>query len=88
METYPLANGRCRGIRSRNSLSMFILNLRLKPRIRGHPRRCKTLSRELVLVNEEVSFDHNGLGGWAEDESPRLIKAEVCGGGLQSEGMF
>ena len=41
-----------------------------------------------MLVNEEVSFDHNGLGGWAEDESPRLIKAEVCGGGLQSEGMF
>jgi len=21
-------------------------------------------------VNEEVSFDHNGLGGWAEDECP------------------
>ena len=41
-----------------------------------------------MLVNEEVSFDHNGLGGWAEDESPRLIKAEVRGGGLQFEGMF
>ena len=27
-----------------------------------------TLSRESVLVNEEVSFGHNGLVGWAEDE--------------------
>ena len=28
----------------------------------------KSLSKETVLVNKEVSFGHNGLRGWAEDE--------------------
>jgi len=36
-----------------------------------------------VLVNEEISFDHNGPGGWAEDEcllsqpKPRVVEV-VC----------
>ena len=36
-----------------------------------------------MLVNEKVNFDHNGPGGWAEDEcligqpKPRSIKV-VC----------
>ena len=28
----------------------------------------KSLSEEIVLVNREVSFGHNGLRGWAEDK--------------------
>ena len=28
----------------------------------------KSLLEEIVLVNKEVSFGHNGLKGWAEDK--------------------
>ena len=28
----------------------------------------KYLSEEVMLVSEEISFDHNGLMGWAEDK--------------------
>ena len=35
---------------------------------RGSSKQERTLSREFVLVNEEVIFGHNGLGGLSEDE--------------------
>ena len=28
----------------------------------------KYLSEEVMLVSEEISFDHNGLMGWAKDK--------------------
>ena len=28
----------------------------------------KSLSKEAVLANKEVSFGHNGLGWWVEDK--------------------
>ena len=28
----------------------------------------KSLLEDVMLVSEEVSFDHNGLMGWAEDK--------------------
>ena len=38
---------------------MYIIGLRPKPKTGRHPRRV-TLSRESVLVDDEVNFDHNG----------------------------
>ena len=35
---------------------------------KGLSEKEKFSSEETVLMNKEVSFGHNGLRGWAEDE--------------------
>ena len=35
---------------------------------KGLSEKEKSSSEKTVLMNKEVSFGHNGLRGWAEDE--------------------
>ena len=55
-------------------------------RDRGSSEQEWTLSREFVLVNEEVIFGHNGLGRLSEDECllglsrPKSREVVCCSG--------